>query len=75
MFDDIEYKKKRREDPEYRKLEYEWHKKWIEGHREEKIEYEREYREKNAEHMRELSKERTRKCRERAKLKKLSTPL
>jgi hypothetical protein len=70
MYDEIAAKKKRRqEDPEYRKREYESHKKYIDEHKDETNAYYKEYYEKNKEHMRELGRERTRKYRENNKEK------
>jgi len=70
VYDEIAAKKERRNnDPEYRKREYQSHKKYIENNKDDINEYYRKYYEDNKEHMRELGRERTRKYRENNKEK------
>jgi len=68
VYDEIFEKRERRQrDPEYRKKEYQSHKKYINNNKEKINEYYRKYYKDNKSHMRELAKARTRKYRERNK--------
>jgi hypothetical protein len=70
VYDEIAAKKERRKnDPEYRKREYQAHKKYIENNKDEINEYYRKYYEDNKDRMRKLCRERTRKYRENNKEK------